>query len=103
MGPEVTDPFATGTADKPPVAGPTCEAVSLPYRGVFRRTDGQALALLEDSKSQRRSFKGPGSELFGLTVGRVGETDLELIQQDTSPVTIELGTPVRFEDGQHVE
>ena len=53
--------------------------------------------------SQRRSFKGPGSELFGLTVGRVGETDLELIQQDTSPVTIELGTPVRFEDGQHVE
>ena len=87
---------------KPPPPKPA-ERVNLTYRGVFRRPDGQYLALIEDSKSKSSAFYLSGAELFGTKVKGIATEDLEIEDAGGAAVSLHLGEAHVFEDGVHAD
>jgi hypothetical protein len=78
-------------------------AVSLTYRGVFKRPDGRLLALVEDSKQNKSAFYAPGDSLHGLTIGEIRVSEVDVIQSDQSTVSLRLGEPAPFSDGKYAD
>ncbi len=85
-----------------PPPPPPRDIVTLVYRGLFQRTDGRALALVEDSKTRSSSFYASGTKVFGVTVGAIRMDHLVVTDATGVPVTLRLKQPVSFEEGRYV-
>lgn len=99
-GPEAADhkprPGQSNKAPKP-------VTVSLTYRGVFKRPDGRIMALIEDSKTESSSFYLAGNNLYGLKIGDIEMEQVDIIRVDGSSVSLKLGEPEVFEEGEHAD
>ena len=93
----VRQPVVTSPQQPPPKQRDT---VSLIYRGLFRRTDGKTMALIEDSKSKSSSFYSVSNELFGVKVGAVDTNEAAVTLNDGSSAILKLGQPAVFEGGK---
>ncbi|MCX7592112.1 MAG: hypothetical protein N2255_10850, partial [Kiritimatiellae bacterium] len=81
----------------PPPPPQPRESIVLTYKGMFRRTDGQTLILMQDSKSNKSCFYAVDKPLFGMGVGRVSEREAELVSPSGSSVTLAFGKPTTIE------
>lgn len=79
------------------------ETVRITYRGIFKRTDGIAVALVEDSKTKTTAFYESGHEVGGIKIGEIGKQELAIVQADGESVTVHIGEPAIFEGGLHVD
>lgn len=94
LGP-VPPPNITSTSPPPPkitkpVAPKKPDTVSLTYRGIFIKSDGKRLALIEDSKSGKKEFYSEGSDLFGVIISNIetGQVEVTTVDGQTVPMTI---------------
>jgi hypothetical protein len=78
------------------------ETVSLIYKGVFRRSDGVTMALIEDSKSGRSRFYGAGADVFGMTLKGVEMETIEISQEDGDPIELKRDLSAVFVEGKYV-
>ena len=77
------------------------DIVQLTYCGIFKRTDGRQVALIEDSKTNRRSFYRLGADVHGTRVADIGFDSVTLKLADGSTATLTLGEPGSFSGGLH--
>lgn len=77
------------------------ETVSLVYKGVFKRSDGVTMALIEDSKSGRSRFYGTDADVFGMTVRGIALETIEIIQEDGAPIELTRDLSTVFVEGKH--
>jgi len=75
------------------------DIVQLTYCGILKRTDGRKVALIEDSKTNRRSFYRLGSDVHGTRVADIGFDSVTLKLADGSTATLTLGEPGSFSGG----
>jgi hypothetical protein len=68
----------------------TADPLRLIYKGIFIRSDGKRLALIENAKSGISSFYQEGHELFGIKIGSIETNKVDVIMSDGSimPLTI---------------
>jgi hypothetical protein len=83
----------------PPPPPPTRDTVQLTYRGIFKRTDGKKVALIEDSKSKRRSFYRLGARVHGTRVAEINFDSVTLKLADKSTFRLGLGETETFFEG----
>lgn len=81
--------------------GPT--VVSLVYRGLFTRSDGSQLALMEDISRSRRSFHAVGTSLYGLQLASVATHAVLVTQADGVELELPMGQQVDFIEGVSVD
>ncbi len=77
------------------------ETVSLVYKGIFKRSDGVTMALIEDSKSGRSRFYGTDADVFGMTVRGIESETIEIIQEDGAPIELTRDLSAVFVEGKH--
>lgn len=82
---------------------PKPETVNIIYKGIFKRTDGKNLALIEDSKSGKTSFYLQGSSLCGLDVGEITATTVTLHDTENEKTVIQLKKPQIFIGGKRAD
>ena len=85
----------------PPPPPPPPETIRLTYRGLFQRPDGEILAWIEDSKTQRTAFYRIGDTIQGLTLKSIDGAALQIHQADNTPVILPLREPIPFTGGKH--
>ncbi len=85
--------------DQPHINRP--ETVSLVYKGIFKRSDGVKMALIENSKSGRSSFYKSDSDIFGMTVKAIEAETVEILQENGEPVVLDRDHSAVFVEGQH--
>ncbi len=78
------------------------ETVSLIYKGVFKRSDGVTMALIEDSKSGRSGFYGADADVFGMTLKGIEMETIEIIQEDGDPIELKRDLSAVFVEGNYV-
>lgn len=85
--------------EKPRINRP--ETVSLVYKGIFKRSDGVSMALIENSKSGRSSFYKSDGDIFGMTVSGIEAETVEIIQENGDPVVLQRDQSAVFVEGKH--
>ncbi len=85
----------------PPKPPTPKERVTIVYRGVFKRPDGQMMALIQDSKNGSTRFYGKGETVAGLEVGKFDRETVEVIQGDRRAVSLPFGESSVFTDGEY--
>jgi hypothetical protein len=70
----------------PPARQP--ETLSLVYKGIFIRSDGKRLALIQNSKSGTSSFYQEGQALFGMKIGGIEKEKVDVKASDGSTTTL---------------
>jgi len=72
------------------------ETVKVTYRGIFERTDGKIVALIEDSKSGKSAFYSVGDTVADLTIEDVHEDAIDVTLKDGSRVSLLMGKSKSF-------
>lgn len=67
------------------------EPVYLTYKGLFQRTDGKIVALIENSKSKQSEFYEGGQEIFGLKINEIRMEEILLTNNVGEEVIIKRG------------
>lgn len=95
----------TREQSRPTMPSPTQkpETVILTYRGIFIRSDGHVMALIEDSRTKRSSFYNIGDNLYGVKIVNVKTEQAAVVLSDESSVTLKLGKPEVFKEGRHAD
>ncbi len=107
--PPVVPVVATPVTPPPTPAGPVGDAgprsVTLIYRGIFKRSDGHTLALIEDSENNRRIFRDVGQTVddYGTAVRAVTIEGVSLATSDGEVIELPLGEANSFVEGRHVK
>jgi hypothetical protein len=93
-----------------PPAGPHAiasgpKSVTLVYHGLFKRSDGHTLALIEDSESRRRLFRDTGGAVdgYGTRVIAISPGSITLATNDGETIELPRGQPTNFVEGHHVK
>ena len=79
------------------------ETIHLTYRGVFKRSDGRVMALIEDSKTKGSSFYLTGNELYGIALVDASTEHVTIELEDGTSGALELGVPTAFEGGRYAD
>jgi len=77
--------------------------VTLVYRGLFTRSDGTQVALIEDAERGRRRFHPVGSGLYGLQLESAGTGGIRIVTADGAPLDLPLGQAMHFSEGMPLE
>ena len=77
------------------------ETVSLIYKGIFKRSDGVNMALIEDSKSGSSSFYKLDSNLFGMSIQEIGSSMITITQEDGETMELPMDQSAVFVEGKH--
>jgi len=93
--PEVKRP-PEAAVNVPPAPGPGARSVSLTYRGMYKRSDGRLMVLVEDSKSKTCVFYEAGGGVFGMGIANVAAESVELLPEGEPAVTLKRGEPAVF-------
>lgn len=73
--------------------------MQLTYHGIFKRPDGKKVALIEDSKTQRKSFYHLGAKVYGTRVSEIDLGSITLKLADNTTTTLDLGESGAFVEG----
>lgn len=76
------------------------DTASLTYKGIFVKSDGTQMALIEDSKSGKSSFYTEGDTLLLLKVLGVDDSSVEVLTVDGARIKLELKKPQVFLEGR---
>jgi len=91
------DVSETTQQPKEPVQQPKPEVVSITYRGMFQRTDGKVLALIEDSKTKRSAFYTSDQQLLGHKISEISEQTVAIVRPDGGKLVLKVGKPQKLE------
>ncbi len=80
-------------------AGDPMTVVTLVYRGLFTRSDGSQLALMEDQERGRRAFHPVGTDLYGLRLDAVSSSAVAITTADGATIELPIGQAVDFSEG----
>ena len=97
-----TAPSKPASAAQPGAGAPRPETISLTYKGLFKRTDGKTVVLVEDSKTGSSRFYETEADIHGMKVGEAAPEGMRVLQDDGSQVTLRRGQPEIFEGTKHV-
>jgi hypothetical protein len=86
-------------SNRPEVNRP--ETVSLVYKGIFKRSDGVKMALIENSKSGRSSFYKIDGDIFGMTLNTIEAESIEILQENGEPLVLQRDQSAVFVEGKH--
>ena len=93
-------PTPVPTPTPTPAATPKRDVLSILYRGLYQRSDGGVMALIEDSKSHSASYYPAGTNVFGLTVSNVAPEELTVTTPDGETSLLKRGEAALFTDGK---
>jgi hypothetical protein len=92
----VAAPGADVSAPAVAAPGPVSRSVSLTYRGMYRRSDGRLMVLVEDSESGGSSFYGVDGRVLGMRIGTVAAETMELMRDGGRAETLRRGETAVF-------
>ena len=81
-----------------PKPKPKVPPVQVTYRGIFKKTDGTKTALIEDSRTARKSFYEVGENISGATVEDIGDSSLQLKMPGGKVVELSFGEAVSISE-----
>ncbi len=77
--------------------------VTLVYRGIFTRSDGTQVALIEDAERGRRRFHPVGSDLYGLKLESADTAGIRIVTADGEGLDLPIGHAMHFSEGMPLE
>jgi hypothetical protein len=77
---------------------PQRDTVILTYKGIFKRSDGSVVALVNDSKTEQGAFYKTGARLHWVRIGDFDTRQAEIVLPDGTVTRIKLGEPETFEE-----
>jgi hypothetical protein len=89
------------TKSSEPAKPPKPATFSLTYKGMFQRTDGKVVALVEDTKSRHARFYADGQKVCGFKVGDISAKAVAISDPDGAAFTLNIHVPKTFEESTH--
>lgn len=87
----IREPSTQPPSRKPSPQVSKSEPVYLTYKGLFQRTDGKIVALIENSKSKQSEFYEGGQEISGLKINEIRMEEVLLTNSVGEEVIIKRG------------
>lgn len=98
--PQATQPQPALAAEPKPKPPQKRDLLDLKYKGMYLRSDGVLLALLEDSKSRGARYYPAGTNVFGFILSGIKAEEMILITADGKTNALKRGVNARFTDGK---